>query len=108
MSSIAIYDLLGHSEVTSGSFEAILRWWKAICKALMVNTTLTDLSIGANGLGLIFAKSLSATLANNSTLQTMNIGMSFFDSNLFQRWFYTTKIILFARRQYGVGVSMHA
>jgi len=45
----------------------------AICKALMVNTTLTDLSIGANGLGLIFAKSLSATLANNSTLQTMNI-----------------------------------
>ena len=44
----------------------------------MVNTTLTDLSIGANGLGLIFAKSLSATLANNSTLQTMNIGASFF------------------------------
>ena len=54
----------------------ILRQYQAICKALMVNTTLTDLSIGANGLGLIFAKALSATLANNSSLQTMNIGTS--------------------------------
>ena len=73
----------------------------------MVNTTLTDLSIGANGLGLIFAKSLSATLANNSTLQTMNIGMSFFNSNYFKSWFYSHRNIPIARRQYGVGVSMH-
>ena len=74
----------------------------------MVNTTLTDLSIGANGLGLIFAKSLSATLANNSTLQTMNIGTSFFNSNYFQSWFYIHRKIFIARRQYGVGVNMHA
>ena len=74
----------------------------------MVNTTLTDLSIGANGLGLIFAKSLSATLANNSTLQTMNIGMSFFNSNYFQSWLHIHRNITIARRQYDVGVSMHA
>jgi len=46
----------------------------AIAKALGTNGTLTSLSIGANGLGPVFAKTLSTSLTNNCTLTDLNIG----------------------------------
>jgi len=46
----------------------------AISRSLSNSKTLTELKIGANGLGAEFAKSLSATLANNTPLLNLNIG----------------------------------